>query len=74
MTATTSALVPVPAAPEGHEYRRVTVEPGAGACGAVIGGIDLSHELDDDNVGERRRAILDHKVVFFRGQELTPHE
>src|SRR5262249_37075155 len=74
VTATTSALIPVPAAPEGHEYRRVTVEPVAGACGAVIDGIDLAHELDDEVVGEMRRAILDHKVVFFRGQELTPHE
>jgi taurine dioxygenase len=74
VTATTTALVPVPAAPEGHAYRRVTVEPVAGACGALIGGVDLSQELDDEVVAEIRRAVLDHKVVFFRGQRLTPRE
>ena len=75
MTSTAApSLVPVPAAPEGHEYRRITVEPVAGACGAVIGGIDLAGELDDEVVGEIRRAVLDAKVVFFRGQRLTSHE
>ena len=75
MTATAAALVPVPAAPEGHQYRRVSVEPVAGACGAVIGGVDLSEALDDETVAEIRRAVLDHKVVFFRSQpRLTPHE
>jgi taurine dioxygenase len=71
---TATALVPVPAAPERHEYRRVAVEPVAGACGAVIRGVDLAHDLDDEVVGEIRRAVLDHKVVFFRGQRLTPEE
>ena len=35
-------LVPVPAAPEGTPYRRITVERFAGPCGAVIGGVDLA--------------------------------
>ncbi len=76
MTAPTPAppLIPVAAAPAGHRYRRVTVEPVAGACGAIVGGIDLTHDLDDDVVAEMRRAILDHKVVFFRGQRLTPEQ
>ena len=74
MTATAPTLIPVPAAPEGHAYRRVTVEPVAGACGALIGGVDLAGELDDEVVGEIRRAVLDHKVVFFRQQRLTPQE
>jgi alpha-ketoglutarate-dependent taurine dioxygenase len=68
-------LVPVPAAPEGHAYRRVTVERVAGACGAVIGGVDLAHDAhDDDVIAEIRRAVLDHQVVFFRGQRLSPEE
>ena len=46
----------------GHRYRRVTVEPVAGACGAVVGGVDLARDLDDDVVAEIRRAILDHQV------------
>ncbi len=67
-------LAPVAAAPEGHRYERVTVEPVSGAGGAVVGGIDLARDLDDEVVAEVRRAILDHHVVFFRGQRLTPDE
>jgi taurine dioxygenase len=65
-------LVPVPAAPPGHRYRHVTVDPVATACGAVVGGIDLAHDVDDEVIAEIRRAVLDHHVVFFRGQRLTP--
>ncbi len=65
-------LVPVAAAPEGHTYRRIGVAPVAGACGAVIDGVDLAADLDDEVIAEIRRAVLDHHVVFFRRQQLTP--
>lgn len=65
-------LVPVAAAPEEHRYQHVTVEPVAGVCGAVIGGVDLALDLDYAVIAEIRRAVLDHQVVFFRGQDLTP--
>ena len=74
MTTASSDLIPVAAAPPGHAYRRVTVEPVSGACGAVVGGVDLARDLDDDVIAEIRRAILDHQVLFFRGQRLTPDE
>ncbi|HEX5095834.1 MAG TPA: TauD/TfdA family dioxygenase [Acidimicrobiia bacterium] len=74
MTATDLPLIPVPAAPAGHEYRHITVERHAGPCGAVIGGVDVATELADDVVAEIRRALLDHGVVFFREQSLTPEE
>ncbi|MGH8978211.1 MAG: TauD/TfdA dioxygenase family protein [Acidimicrobiia bacterium] len=74
MTATEVPLIPVPAAPAGHEYRSITVERHAGACGAVVGGVDLATELDDPVVAEIRRALLDHQVIFFRNQSLTPDE
>jgi taurine dioxygenase len=67
-------LIPVAAAPEGHTYRQITVDRVAGACGAVVGGVHLADDLDDEVVAEIRRAILDHQVVFFRCQELTPDE
>jgi taurine dioxygenase len=67
-------LAPVAAAPAGHRYQRVTVEPVSGAGGAVVGGIDLARDLDDDVIAEVRRAVLDHHAVFFRGQSLTPDE
>jgi taurine dioxygenase len=52
----------------------ITVAPIAGAIGAEISGVDLSTELSDDTVAAIRRALLDHLVVFFRDQELTPRQ
>jgi taurine dioxygenase len=44
----------------------------AGALGAEILGIDLSKPLSQDLAREIRHAFLEHLVVFFRGQNLTP--
>ena len=44
----------------------------AGALGAEIRGVDLSKPLSQDLAREIRRAFLEHLVVFFRGQNLTP--
>jgi taurine dioxygenase len=52
----------------------ITVTPVAGALGAEIGGVDLACDLGDAMVGEIRRAWLEHLVVFFRDQDLTPAE
>jgi taurine dioxygenase len=71
---TTEPLVPVPAAPEGHRYQHLTVERVAGGCGAVLGGVDLAADLDDAVIAEIRRAVLDHQVVFFRGQQLSAEQ
>jgi alpha-ketoglutarate-dependent taurine dioxygenase len=48
------------------------VEPISGALGAEISGVDLSKPLDDATVAALRRAWLEHLVVFFRDQPLTP--
>jgi taurine dioxygenase len=37
-----------------------------------VSGIDLSSDLDDGTIQEIRRALLEHGVVFFRDQSLTP--
>lgn len=50
----------------------LTIEPIAGALGAEIGGVDLSRPLDGEIVVSLRRALLDHLVIFFRDQDLTP--
>ncbi|HEV8142138.1 MAG TPA: TauD/TfdA family dioxygenase [Methylomirabilota bacterium] len=47
------------------------VQPVAGALGAEILGVDLA-KLDDAMVAEIRRQWLDHLVIFFRDQDLTP--
>ena len=50
------------------------IERLAGACGGVIHGIDISDDLDDNVIGELRQALLDHQVIFFRNQELSPDQ
>ena len=50
------------------------IRPIAGAIGAEIGGIDLNQELDDETISAIRRAWLDHLVIFFREQYLTPEQ
>src|SRR6266850_1872717 len=52
---------------------RMNVKPIAGALGAEITDIDL-RRLSDDDVAQIRRVWLEHLVVFFREQELTPAE
>src|SRR5580693_4198150 len=47
------------------------IRPLAGAIGAEIFGVDL-RELDEPTVAAIRRAWLDHLVIFFRDQNLTP--
>jgi taurine dioxygenase len=44
----------------------------AGALGAELQGVDLSVPLGAAQVAEIRRAFLEHLVVFFRDQPLTP--
>jgi taurine dioxygenase len=54
-------------------YRYIEVKPLAGALGAEIGGIDL-RRLGDEAFTEIRAAWLEHLVVFFRDQKITPEE
>ena len=44
----------------------------AGALGAEISGVDLSQDLPDATIAAIRQALLDHQVIFFRDQALTP--
>jgi taurine dioxygenase len=49
---------------------RLQVSPVTGTIGAEIAGVDVAHELDAETVAGIRRALLEHKVVFFRDQTL----
>ncbi len=42
----------------------------AGNIGALITGVDIAKPLDPQVVAEIRQALLAHKVIFFRGQDL----
>lgn len=46
--------------------------PVTGVLGAEVRGIDLSVPLGDEVVAELRAALVEHHVLFFRDQSLTP--
>ena len=52
------------------DFNRIRVEPVTGSIGAEISNIDL-RDFDDEIIAEIQQAWLDHKVLFFRDQELT---
>jgi taurine dioxygenase len=51
---------------------QLDIRPVAGALGAEIVGLDLSQPLVEGTVAAIRRALLEHLVIFFRGQTLSP--
>ncbi len=50
----------------------IGIHPVSGALGVEVTGVDLTKPLDDQAAGVLRRAWLDHLVLFFREQALTP--
>ncbi len=58
----------------GRTYRHIDVQPITGALGAEIRGVNAVDALAADVVSELRQAFLDHLVIFFRDQRLTPPE
>jgi taurine dioxygenase len=53
-------------------FRHIEVCPIAGALGAEVRGVDLARPLHGDVVAEIRSALLEHLVIFFREQTLSP--
>ena len=55
---------------------KVTVEirPISGALGVEVLGLDLAAPLDDTAITSIRQALLDHLVVVFREQSITPEQ
>ncbi len=54
--------------------KTIQVKPVSGALGAQIEGVDLGTDLDNETFDAIRQAFLDHQVVFFRDQSLTPEQ
>lgn len=50
----------------------IDVRPIAGNIGAEIFGVDLAGDVDDAVIADIRHAWLEHCVVFFRDQPLSP--
>jgi taurine dioxygenase len=52
----------------------LTITPLTSVIGAEVSGVDLSQPLDPPTLGAVRQALLDHLVLFFRGQALTAEQ
>ncbi|HSR55749.1 MAG TPA: TauD/TfdA family dioxygenase [Alphaproteobacteria bacterium] len=50
------------------------IRPVNRSVGAEIYGVDLAEPLDEGTCGEIRNALLEHGVIFFRDQNLTPDQ
>ncbi len=53
-------------------YKSIEVRKLAGALGAEILGPDLSADLDNETFDDIHQAFVDHQVIFFRDQNLSP--
>ena len=52
----------------------IEIKPLGPAIGAEISGVDLSRPLPDSQFTAIRRAFVDHGVIFFRDQPLSPEQ
>jgi taurine dioxygenase len=52
----------------------VEIQPLTATIGAEIHGVDLRRPLTDGTVDTIRKALLDHLVLFFRGQQLDDEQ
>jgi taurine dioxygenase len=50
------------------------LRPLSPTIGAEVHGIDLREPLDDGTFAELDKAFLDHKVLFFRDQDITSEQ
>ncbi|MFN3219854.1 MAG: TauD/TfdA dioxygenase family protein [Acidimicrobiales bacterium] len=52
----------------------MTIRPASGVLGAYVEGVDLSDDPSHETIAAIRRAFLEHHVLFFRDQQLTPEQ
>lgn len=50
------------------------INPVTPNIGAIVHGVDLSHDLDEETLSGIRSAVLKHRVVFFEDQHMTPQQ
>jgi taurine dioxygenase len=51
----------------------IEIRPDASGCGAEVLGVDLAN-LSEAKFVQVRRAYVDHGVIFFRDQNITPEQ
>jgi alpha-ketoglutarate-dependent taurine dioxygenase len=49
----------------------IDIQPVTARIGATVSGVDLTRSLDAKSVRQIRQAVLDHGVVFLRGQMIA---
>jgi len=52
----------------------IEIRPVTACVGATISGVDLRGPLAEEERSSIERALLDHGVLFFRGQDITPDQ
>jgi alpha-ketoglutarate-dependent taurine dioxygenase len=52
----------------------IGVKPLTSSIGALIEGVDMRRSFDSEEVATIRQALMDHGVIFFRGQDVTKEE
>ena len=57
-----------------RDFRTFAVTPLTPRIGAEIEGVDLREELSQDTIDELYQALLTHKVIFFRDQDITQEQ
>ena len=45
-----------------------------GVIGAELLDVDISRDLSSQKISDIRQALLENKVIFFRGQQLSPEQ
>ena len=50
------------------------IRPLTPAIGAELGGVDLATNLDETTLDAIYRALIEHQVIFFRDQQISPQQ
>lgn len=56
------------------EYNTIEVKPLSGSMGAEIIGVDWSKPLSNQQRADVHKAFLDHMMIYFRNQTITPQQ
>jgi taurine dioxygenase len=51
----------------------IQVTPVARALGAIVSGVDIAEELSQPVVDHLGELLIEHQVLFFRDQPISPH-
>ncbi|MGC1520759.1 MAG: TauD/TfdA family dioxygenase, partial [Steroidobacteraceae bacterium] len=52
----------------------ITVSRLTPALGAIVEGVNLADELTQESVDRLGELLVEHQILFFRGQPITPQQ